>query len=93
MKAGVAARLRICISPPVAAWLQVNADTKASKHIQALLEFAPVGDLDPGVSSSVLHGCYGDSMTPGNRSRNTANVLTQCVKLFSLILAIVRFVF
>lgn len=58
MKAGVAVRHRCCISRPASCLAQVNGDTKASKHIQALLEFAPVGDLEPGVSSSVLHGSY-----------------------------------
>lgn len=75
MKAGVAVRLHCCISPPASCLAQVNGDTKAFKHIQALLEFAPVGDLDPGVSSSVLHGSYRERMTPGYWSRNTANVL------------------
>lgn len=65
MKAGVAVRLRCCISPPASCLAQVNGDTKAFKHIQALPEFAPVGDLDPGVSSSVLHGSYRERMTPG----------------------------
>lgn len=66
LKAGVAVRLHRCISPPASCLAQVNGDTKASGHIQALLEFATVGDLDPEVSSG--------SYRPANWSRNTANV-------------------
>lgn len=58
MKAVQAVRLHHCISPPARCLAQVNGDTEASKHIQALLEFAPVGDRNPGVSSTVLHGSY-----------------------------------
>lgn len=60
MKAGVAVSLRCCISPLASCLAQVNGDIKVSKHIQALLEFAPVGDLDPRVSSAVLHGPHTD---------------------------------
>lgn len=56
MKAGVAVRRHCCTSPPASCLALVNGGTKASRHIQALLEFAPVGDLDAGVSSSVLRG-------------------------------------
>lgn len=93
MKAGVAVSLCCYISPPASCLAQVNGDTEASKHIQALLEFAPVGELDPGLSSSLLHGSYRKLMTPGYWSRNGANVLTQSVKLFSLLLAQVCFRF
>lgn len=55
MKAGVAVRLHCFTSPPGCCLARVNGGTKASKHIQALLEFAPVGALDPGFSM-VLHG-------------------------------------
>lgn len=53
MKAGVTVRLRCCVPPPASCLAQVNGGTKASKHIQVLLEFAPAGDLDPGVPSAL----------------------------------------
>ena len=63
MKTGVDVTLCCFISPPESYVVQVNGDTQAFKHVHALLEFAPVGDLHSGDSSSVLRVFQMERMT------------------------------